>query len=390
MPTTFIVCIGVGQTADGTLPSLRFAARDAHSMHAFLCHNSLDFSVHHILLTDELASYDIVHSVLFQVFAAKARPDSTIFFYFSGHGLLDRAAHTAYLGLWDSKDRRLGINVRELRALIEETAAQRVIAVLDACHSAAAGQDEHALTSNALSFRTMGQDMPGTVTKQVITSISVGAAWERPEYRHSVFTYHLLRRLRLARRHCHGATLNEIYDAVAQDLSVNGFPMPTKFGFESGRTLLVSRKRRRSHLIEMTAEASSSPDVYPLPGDVPEFIRDVSYPDGSVLPVGSFITKTWEIRNAGVRHWSSRFLRCFGATRGTGLIEAPPVVPIPDVPPGQHVQVSVPMRMPSYPGTCHIIFKIVDAYGRPCFPAHKGIFATLNVVDASVSPHAGE
>jgi hypothetical protein len=44
-----------------------------------------------------------------------------------------------------------------------------------------------------------------------------------------------------------------------------------------------------------------------LPQDDSVFERDVTYPDGTVVPAGERFDKTWRIRNTGSVHWRDRY-----------------------------------------------------------------------------------
>ncbi|QUQ69107.1 NBR1-Ig-like domain-containing protein [Kutzneria sp. CA-103260] len=121
---------------------------------------------------------------------------------------------------------------------------------------------------------------------------------------------------------------------------------------------------------------------YPLPGDASGFggdglSGDMTYPDGSQVLVGQTFTKVWRLKNIGTVPWHGRFLAIAGGT--TVLCESPARVPVPDAEPGQMVAVSVPVT-PRGTGTCHVLWKMVDAAGALVLPDHNGVFYDVRVI----------
>ncbi len=132
----------------------------------------------------------------------------------------------------------------------------------------------------------------------------------------------------------------------------------------------------RPHLPTM-----GSPNPYPLPGDASGFggdglSGDMTYPDGSQVLVGETFTKVWRIKNTGTVPWHGRFMAIAGGT--TVLCESPTRVPVPDAEPGQMVAVSVPVT-PKGVGTCHVLWKMVDADGALMMPNQNGVFYDVKV-----------
>ena len=152
----------------------------------------------------------------------------------------------------------------------------------------------------------------------------------------SVFTFHLLRELKKALRSKAGATIGSLFDAVSRNLADEGLPPPTKFGIEAGSVQIVPGKMRRrgtTRRVELAKGISPYPMEELSTGDDARFVGDLNYPDGTSLPIDSLIVKSWEIRNTGIVPWRHRYLHVVGASRGTGLIEVPPLVPVPDTDP---------------------------------------------------------
>jgi hypothetical protein len=95
------------------------------------------------------------------------------------------------------------------------------------------------------------------------------------------------------------------------------------------------------------------PPVVTQPPSVPcnraTFIRDVTIPDGTVLPPNTNFTKIWRVRNDGSCTWTVGYSLVFST--GTPMT-ANTVQPMPvTVPPGGQVDLAVDMRSPGTPAT---------------------------------------
>jgi hypothetical protein len=79
-----------------------------------------------------------------------------------------------------------------------------------------------------------------------------------------------------------------------------------------------------------------------------EFVKDVSFPDGTVLVPGETFTKIWRLKNRGTCAWTPEYKLVF--TSGAQL-SGPTVVSLPGyVAPGQTVDVSVTLTAPDTNG----------------------------------------
>ena len=136
------VVIGVGEYESADIPDLEFAGADARAVYEFLTSSAAGpFEEDHVrFLTDEQATGEAMRDALF-VFLQQADWDDLVFICYAGHGApdpnrpdnlyllptdsdLDALASTAF-PMWDVKT-----------ALRRQIAAERVIVVADACHSA--------------------------------------------------------------------------------------------------------------------------------------------------------------------------------------------------------------------------------------------------------------
>ena len=82
--------------------------------------------------------------------------------------------------------------------------------------------------------------------------------------------------------------------------------------------------------------------------DAAAFVRDVSYPDGSVISRGENFTKTWRLKNSGTCSWTSAYRLVFYS--GDDL-DGPASIPLlATIPPGNIVDLSVNLEAPDTDG----------------------------------------
>ena len=95
--------------------------------------------------------------------------------------------------------------------------------------------------------------------------------------------------------------------------------------------------------------------------DRAQFIADVTVPDGTRYDPGATFTKTWRLRNIGTCTWSTSYTMVFdsGTQMGTTTSVAMPS----SVPPGNNVDVSVPMTAPNAAGHYIGYWKFKNAAG---------------------------
>jgi hypothetical protein len=136
------VVIGVGDYQSPDIPDLAFAKADAQSVYDFLLSDAAGpFDKDHVLfLADENATGAKMREALF-VFLQQADWDDLVFIYYAGHGAPDPARpDNLYLLPSDSDLKALastGFPMWDVKtALRRQIAAERVIVIADACHSA--------------------------------------------------------------------------------------------------------------------------------------------------------------------------------------------------------------------------------------------------------------
>ena len=96
--------------------------------------------------------------------------------------------------------------------------------------------------------------------------------------------------------------------------------------------------------------APPTPTAGPGPGGCTlraTFIRDVAVPNDTALQPGARFERIWRVRNDGTCYWESYTLVF---ARGDQM-GGPASVPVPNTEPGAQVDISVPLRAPTAPGT---------------------------------------
>lgn len=111
------------------------------------------------------------------------------------------------------------------------------------------------------------------------------------------------------------------------------------------------------------------------------FIKDVTIPDGTAIPVNTTYVKTWRVQNIGNVVWKNRYLKRI--TPPSDLIcSSPAMVPIPETAPGEIIDISVTFKTPHLPGSCRTDWKTSDVRGNLYFPDMHSLFSIVTVVDA--------
>lgn len=121
-----------------------------------------------------------------------------------------------------------------------------------------------------------------------------------------------------------------------------------------------------------------------IPGDKSTFIKDVTFPDNSVVIPGQRFIKKWELKNTGAVRWVNRFLIPNGVS--TGNCSYPSRIPVPATNPGQSVIISVPVTAASIPGLCYVTWKMTNASGALYFPGYLGIWFEVKVLRPILHP----
>ncbi|MCU0566973.1 MAG: caspase family protein [Oculatellaceae cyanobacterium Prado106] len=149
-----------------------------------------------------------VRSSLKEICAA-ARPEDTVLFYFSGHGVLEPETQQAVLCLSQTRKDQLmatGLGIQEVLDLLGQCAAHQQLVWLDACHSGGMtlraakgekGEREDSLPNPTPQLmellRHRAAQSKGFYA--LLSCDQTQQSWEFPELGHGVFTYYLMRGL---------------------------------------------------------------------------------------------------------------------------------------------------------------------------------------------------
>ncbi|KYC40002.1 hypothetical protein WA1_29020 [Scytonema hofmannii PCC 7110] len=203
----WLLLVGVNQYQDERLPNLNYSALDCQGLAKALVGATEHFPQKEIKIYHDFAPQlpylDTVRASLQEISTA-ARPQDTILFYFSGHGIFVPNTYQTFLCLANTqKDDILntGLAIQELLQLLGKCPAQNQLVWLDACHSG--GMTLRGATV-AEPLLNATRQLVEVLQKVAATSKGFYAllscdtdqqSWEFPELGHGVFTYYLMRGL---------------------------------------------------------------------------------------------------------------------------------------------------------------------------------------------------
>lgn len=193
--------IGISNFKDPSI-NLKFAAKDATDFGNFLV-TSEKFKEDHVkTLTDQEATRENIVAMLGDKWLGKnAREDDLIVVYVSSHGSHSQedAGGVNFLVAHDTDKNSLlatGIPMQWLSKMIsEQVKSNRVVLILDVCHSGAAAQGGKAL--NRIAGLTPDAFKIGSGQMVLCSSMAEQVSWESKEYENSVFTRRLIEALRV-------------------------------------------------------------------------------------------------------------------------------------------------------------------------------------------------
>jgi tetratricopeptide (TPR) repeat protein len=191
--------IGISNFKDSSI-NLKFAAKDATDFRNFLVSTG-NFKADHVkLLTDESASRENIIGMLGEKWlASHVKPDDLVVVYVSSHGSApaDQAGGANFLVAHDTNKNSLlatGIPMQWLTNIVaEQVHSDRIILILDVCHSGAVSDGQKGLVrAAALDPRLL---KIGRGQMILCSSLSDQVSWESKNYENSVFTRRLIEAL---------------------------------------------------------------------------------------------------------------------------------------------------------------------------------------------------
>ncbi|MBI5597804.1 MAG: SEL1-like repeat protein [Elusimicrobia bacterium] len=215
-PASFAVVVGVERYA--SLPAAEFAERDAEAVRAHLM--ALGTPARNIyFLSGPLATRAKLAQALNTWLPNRVKEDSTVFFFYSGHGAPDPASGQAYLVPADGDPEDLDSTaypLRELYARLGKLKARSVVVALDSCFSGAGGRSVIAKGTRPLVVSVEAAELPERVVA-LTASDKNQVSGTLDEQGHGAFTYYLLKGLS-------GAAKNEGGHVTVQ--SLHGYLTP--------------------------------------------------------------------------------------------------------------------------------------------------------------------
>ena len=144
------------------------------------------------------------------------------------------------------------------------------------------------------------------------------------------------------------ATLNALYTSAAQTLESMSTQAAVATQFSATPTLFLSGPTASPVVI---STFTSVPPLSPVPAsrcDAAAFVSDVTYPDGSNVPLGGAFTKIWRLKNVGTCTWTTSYALVYVSGE---RFSAPAAAAMPTtVGPGQTVDLAVNLVAPNQNG----------------------------------------
>lgn len=264
------VVIGLTQFANPKIPRLQYSTEDAKAFYDYLTKEA-NFAPDHVrLLFNEKATQRRVRSELGnKLLTRMVKPDDLVVIFISTHGSpsqMDAVEHKNYVVTYDSDPDDLystGIDMQEILGIIKHrVASDRVLLVLDACHSG--GVDPNAKGMMRVGNFDTNSLVEGSGKMVICSSAPEEQSWESKRYRNGVFTRHLLDGLRTngSRTSLSDAFKNaqdKISDEVKQD-HPGVTQTPVLRSKWTGKELILAVKPALSEPLPPTVLADLEPD----------------------------------------------------------------------------------------------------------------------------------
>jgi len=231
------IIVGVNQYKNG-INSLAMCVNDAKAVANALVQTGIFASDHVILMTDdsppEFQPTSINVERVIKTVATQAKPEDLVYFSFSGHGDWDESKQDSMLITSDGNPQNLERTTlygSTLQKLFSGIQAEKLIVVLDACHSGGIQVKGSKSTKSAGQipdvFFEKFTNSKGQITVRSCAFNEV--SWESSDLGHGLFTYHLVAALSgAADRDKDGiATLSELRQYVSEKVPPDAM---AKFG----------------------------------------------------------------------------------------------------------------------------------------------------------------
>lgn len=190
--------VGISKFSDKDVPKLNYSVKDAIDFYNYLIKDA-GFAPDHVrILLDEKATRRRVMSELGQKFLTEvAKPDDLVVLFFSTHGSpsqMDKCGDN-YLVAYDSDPEDLFATGIQMKSVLDaadiRTSADRVLIVLDACHSGSLKPGSKGLSREVGNFNPEKLSQ-GSGQLIICSSQPEEKSWESRRYENGVFTRHLI------------------------------------------------------------------------------------------------------------------------------------------------------------------------------------------------------
>ena len=193
----YAVVIGIGKYKDDRIPKLKYTTVDAESIYDILTDPQYgNFPKSQVkLLIDEQATYNSIKSAIGTWLKQNARKDDTVIIFFAGHGAPEDKK-TYWVTYNANIDDLYGtaLSNDEIADMLDRVEANKVIAFLDSCYSAATVHRTDKKRGIVI-VKDPFQKFKGKGRVIITSSDGKEESLETDRFGHGVFTYYLMKAL---------------------------------------------------------------------------------------------------------------------------------------------------------------------------------------------------
>ena len=194
------VVIGISKFDNPSIPSLKYSAKDAQDFRDFLVQKGNFAPDHVLLLKDEAASREKILDAFGDGWLPKrVMEDDLVLIFISTHGSPADRAGENFIIAYDSNPEHpysTSIRLQDLASeLSKRTGCDRLVLLLDACHSGAAVEGKKGLIRSKTNFDLNA--ITGSGQLVISSSNQDQVSWESKRYPNGVFTHNLIDSLQI-------------------------------------------------------------------------------------------------------------------------------------------------------------------------------------------------
>ncbi|MBK9279994.1 MAG: caspase family protein [Candidatus Obscuribacter sp.] len=272
--------VGIGNFADSKIPKLKYATKDARDFYNYLVKDA-HFKPDHVrVLLDETATQRrIVSELGSRGLPRLVRPDDLVVIFFSTHGSPSQMDNQGsnFLVAYDSDPDDLyatGVEMQKiLNQIKERIGSDRVLLVMDACHSGSISKNAKGLKRSAnFDAKALAE---GSGQLVICSSLPDEQSWESKRYENGVFTKNLIDGLRSNPSATISSVFEKMSDLVAAEVKED-YPgakqTPALHSKWTGNDLVISALPSSPRIIPETVVLDLEPDSSALVGRPPVFV----------------------------------------------------------------------------------------------------------------------